>query len=537
MKTLRFLATAFLLLPVVAQAQFYYAPAPTSGISRASFVQMVMSHIGSPQDGTDCFVDVQKQSYAPAICAAKQRGIVTGDPSARFRPDEAITFVEAAAVSIRAQGTAVPSDVVWYRPYLTVLSDWNAFPLSVSNVLYPISSSQGEELINNVFSADHSGSSSNGGSSSSSGSKSDSDADGDLHLTLKASDSSADTGDTVTYTITIRNDDNEDLENLEIRAYIASDFDFVSATDGGDYDNDRIDWDDIDVDEDESETIQFKLRVSGSADDGDKLNVRVRVEDAETELRLTVDEDSDNDDDDDNDGDLNITISDSPASPEPGDTVTYTIHLRNDDNEDMSVDVRAELDNDMEFVSASDSGDEDGDEVQWDNIRIDEDEEETLTLKVRIDEDTDDGDTVQLKVRAEGEQDTETTEIDEDSDDDDDDNDNDDDINITISDSPDPAEIGEIVMYTIRVENNSDENVEIDVTAEMDEGMSIYTSSDASERSGNKIYWRDLEIAENSVRTVNMKVRINVAAEDGEDQVLKVRAGTVHEEETTRIED
>jgi uncharacterized repeat protein (TIGR01451 family) len=533
MRPVRLLAVVSLLLPTLAQAQTYYYPAaPVSGVSRASFVQSVMAQIGNPQDGTNCFVDVKTQSYAPSICGAKQQGIVTGDPSSRFRPDEPILFVEAAAVAIRATGTSVPFDNPWYRPYLTTLSDWNAFPASVSNVLYPINSSQAQEIINNVFSADRSGNHNDDDDDDNGGS--DNDDDGDIHLTLKSSDTRADIGDTVTYTVTVRNDDNEDLHNLEIVATIDQDFDFVSATDGGDYDNDRIEWDDIDVDEDDSESVQFKLRPSGSADDGDKLSLRVRVEDAEVNLTLTVDEDEDDDDDDNDDNDdFRISISDSPATAEPGETVTYTIHLHNDDNEDMHVDVRAALDDDMEFVSASDDGDEDDDQVEWDNVFVEEDEDETITLKVRIDDDVDDGDSVRLEVRAEGEEDTETTEVEEEDDDDDDD----DDINITISDSPDPAEVGEYVTYTIRVENNSNENKEIDVVATMDEGMSIYTSSDASQRNGMDITWRDLEISEGSTRTVNMKVRINTAADEGDTLTLKVRAGTIHEEETTRIDD
>lgn len=534
MRTLRIVTAAILLLPTLAQAQFYYTvPAPMTGISRAAFVQTVMSRIGSPQDGTDCFADVKKQSYAPVVCAAKMQGIVTGDPSSRFRPDDAITFVEAAAVAIRAAGSSVASDSIWYRPYLTLLADWNAFPLSVTNILYPINSLQAQELINNIFNADRSGN--NSSSNQDTGSRgSDSDDDGDIRLTLKASDTRADTGDTVTYTITIRNDDNRDLHNLEIIAHLDRDFDFVSASDGGDYDNDRVEWDDIDVDEDESESVTLKLRASSGADDGDKLYLRVRVEDAEVNLNLTVDEDKDDDDDDDNDDDFRISITDSPATAEPGETVTYTIRLRNDDNRDITVDVRAILDDDMTFVSASDGGDEDDDEVEWDNIRVEEDEEETITLKVRIDSSADDGDTVRLEVRSEGEQDTETTEVEDDDDDDDIDED---DFNISISDSPDPVDIGDIVTYTIRIENNTNDDQEIDLIAEMDPRMTIYTSSDRSERSGNRIYWRDLEVFEDSVRIVNMKVRVNVLADEGDTMKLKVRYGTIREEETTRIDD
>lgn len=527
MRSIRLLAAVALVLPTLAQAQVYYYPtsAPLTGVSRASFVQMVMSRAGGFVDGTDCFTDVKKQSYAPSLCAAKMQGIITGDPSGRFRPDDSITFVEAAAVALRATGHVQSYDNPWYRPYLNTLTDWKAFPDSVNNIFYPINSSQAQELIENVFNADDSGD--NSGNSNNSNDNNDDD---DIQLTVSASESSADAGDTVTYTIRIKNNDNNDMHNLHVRAYLDRDFDFVSASDEGDYSNDRVEWDDIDVDERETETLTLKLRVSRGADKGDKLSFRVKVEDSEVRRTLTVSDD--NHSNNDNNDDLRISISDSPATVEPGDTVTYTIRLENRDNDDVRTDVVAALDDDMVFVSASDGGDEDDDEVVWDNFFIGEDDTEVISLKVRIANRADDGDTVRLEVRADGEEDTETTSIEDNGS-----NNDDEDINISISDSPDPANPGDVVTYTIHLENNANDDEEVDVIADLDEDMSFVSASDRGEHHGNRIEWNNFELSEDDTETLTFRVQIPNSADDGDTLRVRVRAGGDSEDETTRIED
>lgn len=528
MRSVRLLAVATLLLPTLAQAQVYstYYGAAPSGISRASFVQMVMTQIGNPTDGTNCFTDVGTQSFASSVCAAKQRGIVTGDANGKFRPNDAITFIEAAAVSIRAKGTAVSYTNPWYAGYLTVLSDWDAFPASVTNILYPINSSQAQDLISSVFSADHTSTSSSNMSSSKTSSSSDDNNNDDVKLTVTASDSKADTGDTVTYTIKLKNEENHDLHNVDVKAYLDSDFDFVSASDGGDYDDDQVDWE-IDIDEDETETITLKLRVSGGADDNDRLDLRVRADDSQVRKTLTVDEGNSNNS---SNGDLRISITDSPSKVEAGDTVTYTIKLENRDNDDMHVDVKALLDRDMDFVSASDGGDEDGGEVEWDNLFIAEDDEEVITVKVRIDNSANDGDTVRFEVRSEGEYDAETTEVDDRN------NSGSNDVSIAISDSSDPANPGETVTYTITLKNNTNDDDEFDVVAELDDDMTFLSASDGGDLDNHRVEWENLEIDDDDQEVIYLRVQIGSRADEGDTLRVRVTAGDGDEEETTRID-
>lgn len=529
MRSVRFLAVVTLLLPTLAQAQVYstYYGAAPSGISRATFVQMVMTQIGNPTDGSNCFTDVGTQSFASSVCAAKQRGIVTGDANGKFRPNDSISFVEAVAVALRANGAAVSYSNPWYAGYLTTLSDWNAFPASVTNILYPINSSQAQELISSVFSADHSSTSNSHSNTNhtSSGSTDDNKND-DVTLSVTASDSKADTGDTVIYTIKVENEEDHDLHNVKISAYLDSDFDFISTTDDGDYDDDVIEWE-IDVDEDESETISLKLRVSGGADDNDKLDLRVRADDSQVRKTLTVDEGNSNSS---SDGDLRISITDSPSKVEAGDTVTYTIKLENRDNDDMHVDVKALLDQDMDFVSASNGGDEDDGEVEWDNLFIAEDDEEVITLKVRIDNSANDGDTVRFEVRSEGEYDAETTEVDDRN------NSGSNDVSIAISDSSDPANPGETVTYTITLKNNTNDDDEFDVVAELDDDMTFLSASDGGDLDNHRVEWENFEIDDDDQEVIYLRVQINSRADEGDTLRVRVTAGDGDEEETTRVD-
>ncbi len=527
MKSVRILSALALLLPAIAQAQYY---APVYGdYSRAMFTQTVMDRLGGARDGYNCFPDVRNQSYAPAVCAAKLQGIVKGGADGYFRPDTPVTFIEAATIALRADGYVAQSGSPWYRPYLEEMSRRDAIPSSVVNILNPITSAQANEIITEVFDgAEHD-------DDDDDDEKDDND-DDDLYLYITASDERVDVDDTVTFRIKIRNDDNDDLDDLDVRVTFDEDeFEYVSSSDSGDLEDDEeVTWENIDVDEDETYTLLLTLRVSDDNDEDDRIGIEAEVEDSEASKYITV-EDDDNDDDDEA---VRLTVTDSPDPVEPGDTIRYTIKIENREDDDIRVDIRAVLDPQVEFVSASDDGDEERDEVVWDDIRLDEDEEETVTLTVRVDDDADDGDTIRIEFTANDDEETETTRVDDDGDDDDDDDTGDEDIDVSITDSRDPARVGDEVEYRITLQNDEDDDVEIKVIAELDEGMSFLDASNGGdEEEDDEIHWDDIEIDEDDDRTITLRVRINNDADDGDTLRLKVRAGDGDDEETTRIDD
>lgn len=543
MKSVRLLAALLLSgFPAAAQAAVYYPSSvqyvqtyPTGGtISRAEFVQMAMQSTGNLYaDGTNCFTDVRNQPYARYVCAAKQQGIITGYPNGAYRPNNAITYIEAAAIVVRAQGIHVGYSNPWYSAYLDQLSQWDAIPTSVYNILEPISYAQAGELISAVTNRDFDNDMDDDNDNDNDDNDDDTDSSDDLKVTLTSSDNSPEPGDRVTFRIKLENTSDDDIENIDVTAELDNDMDYVSSSDDGDEDDDEVQWDNIDIDEDETKTLVLTVEVDDDLDDGDTIKLRVKTEDGDDLVvtkQLKID-----DEDDDDDGDLSITISDSDDEVEPGDEITYTIRLKNEDNDDIRVDVTAFLDEDTDFVSASDGGDESRDEVEWDDIRIDEDETKTLTLRVKVKGSADDGDTLELTVEANEEEETEETDVE---DDDDDDDTGDEDIDVSITESKDPVQEGDTVTYRIVLENNDNDDVEVDVRAELDEGMSFLSASHDGRLDGDdEVEWSNLEIEEDEERIILVTVRINNKVDDGDTLRLKVSAGDGEDEETTRVDD
>lgn len=519
------------LLLTSAAALLALAPAAASAqswgvMNRAEFVALVMQDVGGA-GGSYCFRDVHNQWYAAAVCGARNRGFVNGYPDNSFRPANIISFAEAAAVAVRARGIGVRSDTVWYRPYMEILADYDAFPRSVTNITSGITRDQAVEMIAEL----------RNGKDRNDNDDDDDDVDsGDLRISITDSDNTVDAGDTVTYTIRIQNRGNDD-ESVDITAMLDDDMTFVSASDDGDHNGDEVEWEGFDVDEDETETLTLRVRIRSSADDGDTVRLRVEV-DGETATETTKVNDDDDDDGDD-DGEVSVSVSADEDEVEEGDTITYTIRLENNDSDDAVVDVRAKLDSEVTFVSASDAGDEFSNrQVRWDNLRVDEDETLTLKLKVRVKNSVDDGDIITLSVEAGDDEDDLDIDVTGDDDDDDDDDDNDDDISVSITDTDDPVDIGDTVTYRIRLNNGDNDRAEVDFTAFLDDGMSYISSTDGGDLNGDdEVEWDDVTVGANGTKTVLLTVRINSRADDGDVLRLKVETDDDTVTETTRVDE
>ena len=96
---------------------------PAGEVSRAELTALLMAErLDSTPAAAACFVDVINQWYAGYVCAAKEAGLIQGYQDAHFRPDEAVSYVEALKLVIQAfgfpvdeMGTLEQGD--WYTPY------------------------------------------------------------------------------------------------------------------------------------------------------------------------------------------------------------------------------------------------------------------------------------------------------------------------------------------------------------------------------------------------------------------------------------
>lgn len=506
------ISVLLLALPALASAQYY------NNITRADFIVNMMASKGLYGNGGYCFPDVSNQAFAPAVCEAKARGYVRGYGDGKFHPYQNVTLVDAAVFAMRVEGVSLPSDTIWYRPAIEKLADWDAIPKSLHSIATPLSVSQANEVLISVR---------NRGDDDKEDVEHDDD-DDDLTVSITDNPTRVDTGDIIEYRIRIQNDDNDDIE-VDVRAELDDDVSFVSATGGGDRDDDVVEWDDVEIDDDDDVVFTLRVRVRSGADDTVKLRVEVENE---VDEELTDIRDSDHDDDDD---DIEISVEDSDDPVEPGDTVTYRIRLKNNTNSDEEVDVEAFLDSDMIFVSATDGGDEDDDVVEWDDIEVEEDETTTLLLTVRMRSSLNDGDTVTLRVRSEGSTETEITRIDDDNDDDDD---HDHDLDISITETADPVEEGEVITYRITVTNNENSRISTDVRAFLDDETSfVFASNSGDLRGDDEVEWDNVGIDRDRSVTLLLSVRPRSSVRDGDTVRLRVEAGDDEDSEETRIEE
>ncbi len=105
---------------------------PDHTVNRAEFMKIVLmvNHIES--GGQDCFPDVAQEWFAPWVCAAVERGIVSGYSDGLFRPERTISFVEAAKMLVKASGDTQSEGKPWYRGYTEFLASKKSIPPSIS---------------------------------------------------------------------------------------------------------------------------------------------------------------------------------------------------------------------------------------------------------------------------------------------------------------------------------------------------------------------------------------------------------------------
>lgn len=513
-----------LLAPLGASAQ-YYQSQHYNTINRATFVQMALNYSGVPlSNSTHCFRDVTNQVFANAVCTAAQYGYITGHPSGNFRPYDAISFVEAAAIAIRAEGVSVRQDPrYWYVPYLQQLAEWDATPRSITNVLHGITPGQAQELLS------HTASRRNTSTRTTTRTTTRYSSSDDIEIEIDVDEDNPEPGDRIRYTIRIRNNTSSSI-TIDVVADLDNDLHFRSASDNGDDRNDEVRWDNVRIPARSTETLSLNVEVDDRVDDGDSLRIDVRADGERLSETIRVDDDGRSRGDDE---DIRIEIDDIPDPVRASDILQYRIYLENRENRDVRIDVEATLDGDVRFESANRGGEHSGDTVEWDNIEIDEDEEEMLILRVRVQSDLRDGDTVRLRVEAGDSEETITTAVIRR----DYGNRTDDDIDISITDSPREVWRGDELTYYITLENRERYDVRLDVRAFLDSDTAFLSASNGGQlQAGDEVLWRDIRIDSEDEREMVLRVRVRNSVDRGDTIRLRIEAGDDQETEDTEVE-
>ena len=134
---------------------------PERSINRAEFTKLVLLASGASNPPPPCiiapFPDVPKDAwFAPYICAAKNKGIISGFPDGTFKPAIDVNFANGA--KILAKTFAIPIDAkdaiigdgqesVWYRPYTKALLNKKAVAETIGSFTQSINRGEMAEML------------------------------------------------------------------------------------------------------------------------------------------------------------------------------------------------------------------------------------------------------------------------------------------------------------------------------------------------------------------------------------------------------
>ncbi len=122
---------------------------PRNRINRAEFLTLLMRATGKDFEGANCFKDVTDQWFAPAVCTAKEMGIIEGYSDGNFKPDRRINIAEASKIidKILEISTDESLNQNWYQKFLKALEAKKAIPDSIFSADQEISRGEMAEVV------------------------------------------------------------------------------------------------------------------------------------------------------------------------------------------------------------------------------------------------------------------------------------------------------------------------------------------------------------------------------------------------------
>lgn len=129
---------------------------PDDTLNRAELTKIVMEATGNAGGGEMCFPDVQKEWFARYVCGAELLGIISGNPDGTFRPSDAVNFSEAAKIIAGAWQLDTP-DIggPWYARYVSALDASAAVPQDITAFDQPLTRGQMAEMMYRLHAGIH----------------------------------------------------------------------------------------------------------------------------------------------------------------------------------------------------------------------------------------------------------------------------------------------------------------------------------------------------------------------------------------------
>lgn len=124
---------------------------PYNLINRAEFTKIIVEATVAIDEiyGNNCYTDVTDQWFAEYVCTAQRKGIATGYPNGSFGVAENIDFVDASKIIILGFNYTPGQNTTntWYQPYVSILSNKNAIPTSLTGLSQNINRGEMSEII------------------------------------------------------------------------------------------------------------------------------------------------------------------------------------------------------------------------------------------------------------------------------------------------------------------------------------------------------------------------------------------------------
>ncbi|PJC37532.1 hypothetical protein CO046_00110 [Candidatus Peregrinibacteria bacterium CG_4_9_14_0_2_um_filter_53_11] len=118
-------------------------------ITRSEFVLMALKAANIKPAGSNCFSDVHNEWYAPALCAAKKRGIIRGYDDGTAQPAKIVTLAEAAVILSKSFGLPLDMSLSqsWEQPYAVALENRKAIPIGIVSLHNSVTRGTAAEMI------------------------------------------------------------------------------------------------------------------------------------------------------------------------------------------------------------------------------------------------------------------------------------------------------------------------------------------------------------------------------------------------------
>lgn len=242
-----------------------------------------------------------------------------------------------------------------------------------------------------------------------------------LTISKSADKTEAKLGETVTYTITVKNETGKDLTDITVSEKLDKNLALVSATTDGQYANDVWTIPSLEngekavltieatvKEEAETDTISNTVTITDASDGEDKLPDNEDKPSDSVDITVTPSTSTDETDWDK----LTINKSADKTEAKPGDTVTYTITVTNNTGKDLTdITVSEKLNENLIFVSTDRDGDYDEVFGEWSIGTLANGASATLTIKATVSKDAAEDDIITNEAVITGAKDEDGTEL------------------------------------------------------------------------------------------------------------------------------